>query len=247
MIMLAIETSQRLGEVAVRDRDHDGAIHVERLAGSRRHDDDLLPAIDRLFTRLKLNPVDLKGGAVAVSIGPGGFTGLRIAVSTAKMFAETLGVKLVGVPSAMVVAEASRDVPVTVGSDIVVALASKNESAWYTRLKREANGAWMIINEPPPGLCEANSLALNGVAAMFADEHLPGAMRECCAAAGVPIIAPTFSAAACLIAGARMLERGESTDPLRLLPLYPRQPEAVTLWDARHGEKSTSQHVEKSK
>jgi len=181
--------------------------------------------------------VDLKGGAVAVSIGPGGFTGLRIAVSTAKMFAETLGVKLIGVPSAIVAAEASRDVPVAVGADVVVALACKNESAWCTRLKRGDDGAWIVAAQPPPGLCEANSLDLTGIAAMIADEHLPSAMRVRCAAESVPVIAPTFSAVACLTVGARMLERGEVTDPLRLLPLYPRQPEAVTLWDARHPSK----------
>jgi len=265
MITLAIETSQRLGEVAVRD--HGGEIHVEPLATSQRHDDDLLPAIDRLFARLNLKPADLKptdlkeGGAVAVSIGPGGFTGLRIAISTAKMFAETLGVKLIGVPSAVVAAEALSDQRSEIrgqksevgdqkseeskpslsrawaSGEVIVALASKNESAWCTRLRRDAHGAWMSVGESPPGLCEANTLDLNGIAMLFGDEHLPMTMRDRCAGAGVPIIAPRFSAAGCLRIGARMLERGETTDPLRLLPLYLRQPEAVTLWEARHPSK----------
>jgi hypothetical protein len=33
-----------------------------------------------------------------------------------------------------------------------------------------------------------------------------------------------------------MLERGEIADPGTLTPLYPREPEAVTLWRERHGE-----------
>jgi hypothetical protein len=34
-----------------------------------------------------------------------------------------------------------------------------------------------------------------------------------------------------------MLARGESVDPLHLLPIYPRPAEAVTRWEARHGAK----------
>ena len=56
-ILLAIETSQRQGGIAVRDRA--GRAHVERLAVARRHDDDLLGAINRLFGRLELEPWDL--------------------------------------------------------------------------------------------------------------------------------------------------------------------------------------------
>ncbi|MHC4446612.1 MAG: tRNA (adenosine(37)-N6)-threonylcarbamoyltransferase complex dimerization subunit type 1 TsaB, partial [Planctomycetota bacterium] len=90
-ILLAIEASQRQGGVAVRDAA--GEVHTESLAADRWHDDDLIAAVDRLFARLGLEPGDL--GVVGVSVGPGGFTGLRIAVSTAKMFAETLGAQLV--------------------------------------------------------------------------------------------------------------------------------------------------------
>ena len=86
-ILLAIETSQRRGGVAVRDAAGDA--HTEALAARRVHDVDLIAAVDRLFARLGLEPSDL--GVVGVSVGPGGFTGLRIAVSTAKMFAESLG------------------------------------------------------------------------------------------------------------------------------------------------------------
>jgi hypothetical protein len=49
----------------------------------------------------------------------------------------------------------------------------------------------------------------------------------------VLIIAPVFDAAACLAVAERMSGRGEFADPLALLPLYPRQPEAVTIWEQR--------------
>jgi len=33
-----------------------------------------------------------------------------------------------------------------------------------------------------------------------------------------------------------MIARGQVTDPLALSPLYPRPPEAVSLWEKRHGQ-----------
>ncbi|MHC5022732.1 MAG: tRNA (adenosine(37)-N6)-threonylcarbamoyltransferase complex dimerization subunit type 1 TsaB, partial [Planctomycetota bacterium] len=142
-VILAIETSQRVGGVAVGDGA--GGVHVEMLHAAKRHDDDLLPAIDRLFGRLGLRPPDL--GTVGVSVGPGGFTGLRIAISTVKMFAQALNVDVVAVPSALVAAaDCKRPGPV------MVALACKGTTWWATSLKRDDEGHWQIEGEP--GLME---------------------------------------------------------------------------------------------
>src|SRR6185295_10090138 len=135
---------------------------------------DLLPAIDRLFRRAGLSPADLRGGAVAVSAGPGGFTGLRIAIAAAKMLAETLQVRLIGVPSALVAAEAHAG-----EGPIIVALACKNETFWCTRLERSAvNGhagdsrvatrPWGIVGEP--GIVHPTSFDPRGVKSIIADE-----------------------------------------------------------------------------
>jgi tRNA threonylcarbamoyl adenosine modification protein YeaZ len=261
-VILAIETSQRIGGVALRDLS-DGAageVHVEMLragAAGGRHDDDLLPAIDRLFSGLGLKPRDLPGGAVAVSIGPGGFTGLRIAVSTAKMLAEVLAAKLIAVPSALVAAQSIFPTPQVSGvrfqasgadapaaaivnrhsslvnrhETIIVALACKGETCWCTRLARQSDG-WSIMGQP--GLVDARSLDLQNVEAILGDAHLPPAIRQVCADQGVDVIEPVFDPRACLTAAQTMMQRREFTDPLTLAPLYPRQPEAVSLWQKRH-------------
>ena len=65
-VLLAIETSQRLGGVAVRDRD--GGDHAESLRTSNRHDDDLLAAVDRLYTRLQLAPSDTEAIGVSTAL-----------------------------------------------------------------------------------------------------------------------------------------------------------------------------------
>lgn len=218
LVVLAIETSQRKGGVALRDAS--GAAHVEWVAEDLRHDDDLLPAIDRLYKRAELEPKATD--AVGVSIGPGGFTGLRIAVSTAKMLGEALGCKLIAVPSALVAAGSYRG-----DGPIIVALASKADTFWATRMAHVA-GRWEPAEEGQ--LTDAGSLDLMDAEALIGDEYLPGTIRDTCAAANVPIIEPKFDPLACLAATEQRLERGEALDPLTLGPLYPRCPEAVLKW-----------------
>ena len=213
-VILAIETSQRLGGIAVRDRS--GRVHVEPLVADLRHDDDLLPAIDRTYGRLGLAPRDT--GAIGVSIGPGGFTGLRIGVATAKLLAQVLDSSLVGVPSAMVVAEGHAG-----PGPIIVALAAKGETVWATRVSRTA-GEWTARDSG----ALAERLDLDGVEAVVADHHLPLSMRRRCAEAGVDVVMPSFEPRHCLAVTARWLARGRTVAPIELTPLYARPP-AVTL------------------
>ncbi len=221
-VLLAIETSQRQGGVAVRD--HQGRTHVERLASTLRQDDDLLGAIDRLYARLKLKPKATE--AVGVSIGPGAFTGLRIAVSTVKMICEALGTKIIAVPSALVAA-ASYEGP----GPIIVTLTAKGPTAWATQLDR-VGGMWQIIGGGR--LIDADSLGLHQIKALVADEHLPQKMRAKCERAAVRVVEPMFDPRACLAVAAHRLDQGCTTDPLALGPLYPRRPEAVAVWERRH-------------
>ena len=77
-----------------------GLIGCESIDPTRQHDDDLIPAIDRLFTRCQLSSRDIR--RIAVSIGPGGFTATRIAVTAAKFIAQAADAACIGVPSAAV-------------------------------------------------------------------------------------------------------------------------------------------------
>jgi tRNA threonylcarbamoyladenosine biosynthesis protein TsaB len=217
-VLLAIETSQRRGGVALRTAD--GSLLSEALLAGRRHDDDLMPAISRVFERAGLLPAALE--AVAVSIGPGGFSGLRIAVSTAKMLAETCAAALIGVPSADVAVAAGPPVP----GRVLVALACKRGSFWAT---------WYEAGVPAgnPGLAETGDVDVGSLQALVGDEHLPPELVAACEAAGVAIrpLEPTAEALA-RIAGT-WLSSERTTPAAALLPLYPRPPEAVSLWDER--------------
>lgn len=222
-VVLAIETSQRCGGVALRDAS--GEVHIERLEAEQRHDDAMMPAIARLFERAGHTPDELD--TVGVSIGPGGFTGLRIAVTTTKIFAESLGAKVIAVPSAFVAAASHEGLE---GDRILVALASKGENCWVTRLVRESD-RWRMEGEP--GLINADELSLNGVKSMLADSYLVQPIRARCEQAGVAIIEPDFVVEGCLQETLHILEQGVTDDPLILSPLYPRPPEAVMLWTQR--------------
>jgi len=196
------------------------ALGVELLSAARKHDDDLVPAIDRLFRRLGRAPREL--ARVAVSIGPGGFTSLRMAVAAAKMICEATGAACVGVPSAQVVARR-----VAFASPFGVALASKGETSFVTRF---------VSHETPDGpgrLIGAPELETLGVRSLIADRFLSPSLRERAAALKIEVFEPVFDPAACLECGAH----GTPIDPLELLPMYPRLPEAVVKWRELHPER----------
>lgn len=62
-----------------------------------RHSGALMPAIERVLAEAKWKPSDLEG--LAVGIGPGSFSGLRVGLATAKTMAYALGLEIAGVPS----------------------------------------------------------------------------------------------------------------------------------------------------
>jgi tRNA threonylcarbamoyladenosine biosynthesis protein TsaB len=177
--------------------------------------------IDHLFQMTNHVPAELS--LLGVSIGPGGFTGLRVAVSTAKMLALTTGCAVVPVASAQVAA-ASR--PHT--QRVAVVLASRRGTAWLTRIEPNLD----IIGTP--GLVDTNTLgqAIEGCKVILADSHLSEDMAQIVAAQSLIREDPVFDPVKCLELAEAGLSRDQQVDPHCLEPLYPRIPEAVRLFDA---------------
>ncbi|MET3576875.1 tRNA (adenosine(37)-N6)-threonylcarbamoyltransferase complex dimerization subunit type 1 TsaB [Bhargavaea ullalensis] len=100
MIWLGLDTSNLpLSAAIVRD----GKLLAElNSAVGLNHSEGAMPAVEELFQRAGLQPADLD--AVAVSEGPGSYTGVRIGVTIAKTLAWTLGKPLTGVSSLQVLA-----------------------------------------------------------------------------------------------------------------------------------------------
>ena len=93
--LVAIETATETVGVAVRTA---AGVQAElTLTGRRRHVETLTPALEHLLAQVDLVPADL--GVVAVDIGPGLFTGLRVGVAAAKGLAQSLGIGVLGATS----------------------------------------------------------------------------------------------------------------------------------------------------
>lgn len=221
--ILAIELSQRAGTVALRPRP--GAPVDERAVPPSDDDaDHLMAVIDALCREHALRPRDL--AAVAVGCGPGGFTGLRVACATAKAIADVTGCAVVAVPSALAVAHAAAEAGELPARGCTAVLASKADDAWCTEVEIDSAGVPRAVSAGLRAAADARLLRLP----LIGDGHMLPAFAR----AGA-VLQARFSAASCLAVAERMLARGEAVDPLLLAPIYPRQAEAVTLWEARHG------------
>ncbi len=207
--------------------------------GRGGHDDDLVPAIERACRKGKISQRDLT--IVAVSIGPGGYTSLRIAIAAAKMIAMATGARLIGVPTALVAARSSLDGR-TPPSSILVTLASKNDTASLTLIRATSTPrsvSFSIVSsavvtpdavpEPLARLGEDESTPV-----VIADQFLPQTIAAAAERRGYRRIPLALNAAD--LAACATCDNLPFSDPRTLAPIYAREPDAVTLWRARHSQ-----------
>lgn len=128
MNLLAMDTSTHRAAVALR-RD-DGATFVAEVDAGTRHGRSLVPALRDLLDRAAVAPDEL--GGIAVGLGPGSFTGLRVGVTAAKTLAYALGRPLVGLETLDVIA---RNAPADAMAVAAVADAQRGDlfAAEYAR------------------------------------------------------------------------------------------------------------------
>lgn len=95
MKVLAFDTSSRALSVALLEEEN--RLAELTLTIKKNHSITLMPTIEFLMASIDWKPTDLD--RIVVAEGPGSYTGLRIAVATAKTLAQTLKIDLVGVSS----------------------------------------------------------------------------------------------------------------------------------------------------
>jgi tRNA threonylcarbamoyl adenosine modification protein YeaZ len=194
---------------------------VEAIDPTRPHDDDLMPGLDRLCSRLSMQPKQIT--SIAISVGPGGFTATRVAVTTAKCLAAALGGDCIAVPSALVAAQHALRADEKVES-VLVLLAAKGSSVYAQRVVRG------LLSDAGAAMDVAD-VSLDGVQLILADRFARAALEprvKACEVMGIEIQRPVFTPHALLQASMGF----ESVELARLLPIYPREPEAVTKWRA---------------
>ena len=101
-VLLAIDTATRTASLALYDGERVCA--EETWLSRNQHTVELMPSLVRMLERQGIGPQDLRG--IAVALGPGSFTGLRVGLSVAKGLALALSIPLVGIPTLDVLAYA---------------------------------------------------------------------------------------------------------------------------------------------
>ena len=95
MKILAFDTSSTALSVALLEDEN--LVAESTVTVKKNHSISLMPTIDFLVAQAGWQPADLE--RIVVAQGPGSYTGLRVAVATAKTLAYALGIDLVGVSS----------------------------------------------------------------------------------------------------------------------------------------------------
>ncbi len=166
MKILAVDTSGFQGSVALSD---DRSVIAERQlsAEGRRHAQTLVSEVDVLLKQQSLRPSDIN--AVAVSIGPGSFTGLRVGVVFAKTFAWANSAKLIAVDTLQAVAQQA-------GADHsiirVISDAQRREVFLNEYIWDEALAVRVPVGDVR--LCSVDSLAAESQTGLDVDSLLTG-------------------------------------------------------------------------
>jgi tRNA threonylcarbamoyladenosine biosynthesis protein TsaB len=179
----------------------------------------LLPCVHRALTSIERDLTAVC--AIAVCIGPGSFTGLRIGVAFAKSLAQALDVAAVGVSSFDIVSSvraAIEDAPPR------IAVVQGKRGFYYARIAApDASPA--IVAGDPDVLMGAARDALGAKA---------GELELTRALAAVDC-GPDVRAIAVAKLGRTALDAGASGDWRRLAIEYGQRPNAVINWERRHG------------
>ena len=213
MLLLALDTASPAVTVAV----HDGTsvLASDLFVDARRHGELVAPMVQRVLTVAGVAPRELTD--LAVGVGPGPFTGLRVGLVSARTMAAVTGARLVGVCSLDVVARAYLDrAPAGSGAGapglVVATDARRGEVHWatYDRAGARLDG---------PGVARAADLASRLVPGTVAVGRGAQLYANVLPAVDGPLDPDAAVLAAVVVAGTVPL--------LAANPLYLRRPDAA--------------------
>ena len=236
MSILAIDTASSVSSVAVAS---EGKLQAEvTVEAGRTHSETLLSHIEGALSFAGVERSALRG--VAVSIGPGSFTGLRIGLATAKAIAYGLGIPLVGVSTLAALALA---VPVPDVHTLVLMDAQKG-NAYAGLYEWRAGNLYEVRPVRVAPLAEAiveaaelgKPVLLTGELVLKKRARL-GNLPDNVTLAPAHLLTARASHVAWL--GIARLAAGERDDLMTLEPFYIRRSEAEVLWEKRHGKEKT--------
>lgn len=229
--ILLLETSSRVGGAGLATEA--GMVASMRLAGRMRHAGELLPSVARLLAEHGWEPASLTD--VYVSIGPGSFTGLRIAVTVARTLAWSIGVRITAVPTLDILARNAL-LAVPAPRHVAVILDAKRSQVYAAAFSVTPEGGLTRIAEAQlaePGAFLAACPAPLAVLGEGIDYHQAGL-----AGRDVQVLPRELWWPSCehvFAVGHSLYRQGLCTAAGELMPLYIRRPEAEEKWEQLHG------------
>ena len=233
MTILAMDTATMVSSVAVATEER---VLAELTAETRfTHSETLVPNIDEVLRFADVKREEIS--AVAVSLGPGSFTGLRIGLAAAKAIAYALEIPLVGVPTLEVLAAAFP----SPGAAVAPLIDAQKGNGYFALYRWTESG---LVCEKDVAVASPQEIA-----AAIAEEKGPvtlaGDFARKLMQKGVELpknatLAPIthIMPRAALVAARAVvrLRNGEGKSPMELEPIYVRRSEAEVLWEKRHKE-----------
>ena len=231
MLVLGIESATH--QVGAAIGGHEGVLAAAQTARGRRHAELLTPTVDfvRRSARVELDEIS----CIAVDIGPGLFTGLRVGIAAAKAMAQALRIPMIGIPSLDLVA-----FPVRHTSRLIVTAIDAKRGELFYAMYRQVPGGVQRVSEPAVGspddlaselLTARDEILLVGDGALRYHEAFDGLKRVELADSGFSHPSATSLVQ---LAHAQAL-REQFVAPWELTPLYLRKPDAEINWSTRDG------------
>ncbi|MEW6357574.1 MAG: tRNA (adenosine(37)-N6)-threonylcarbamoyltransferase complex dimerization subunit type 1 TsaB [Planctomycetota bacterium] len=222
MKILAIETSHRIGSIAAADGPN--LLAEESFQEGMVHGRELVPRMKALVERIGWSPSSVE--LIAVSIGPGSYTGLRVGVTAVKTMAYGAGAAVVAVPSLDVLAH---NAPTSAAGVCPVVDAKRKQV--YTCLydgERRRQGEYRVAypEELARGLARGAFILGDGL-----EQYAAVFNRDGIVIADESLWRPRAAIVARL--GYELYTSGQREDYMSLVPMYLRRPVAEDKWRER--------------
>ena len=231
MPVLALDTATLVSSVALATKNR--LVAELTLQTRKTHSEQLMPHIEQILAMAETPKEAVE--AIAVSIGPGSFTGLRIGLATAKAMAYALNIPLVGVPTLDALAFGC---PLP-GAILASTMDAQKGNIYLASYRWRCGDLEQLHPAKVIGHAEAFAeLALYGEPVVILGEAVE-LYRDAIAGTGrltaaEPHVAMPRAASVAML-GQRLLADGQMHDVMSLEPLYIRRSEAEELWERRKG------------
>jgi tRNA threonylcarbamoyladenosine biosynthesis protein TsaB len=229
MLILGIETATEQVSVAIGG--HEGVLGLFEVCRGRRHAETLNPAIAFLCRQADIELSEIS--VVAVDVGPGLFTGMRVGLAAGKALAHALRVPMIGMSSLDLLAFPLRHTDRT-----IAAVIDARRGELFYALYRPVPGGVQRVTEPRCGRVDdfigdvmprGHELVCVGDGALRYRDEIEAELR--CDMAEQFLSRPS-AAPLVQLAHARAL-REEWVNPWEIQPLYLRLPDAQINWQTR--------------